>query len=399
MNKRVVRLVSIVLIIMAILPVSVFASTDREEGSFGGNIYSAGTTAVVKDSEARDIFCAGNTVSVAGNSVRGNIFAAGNYADIKNVYVVADIFAAGQSITISDAEVDGSLYVAGDSINVTGSDVGSAIIAGQNVSFDGKAGNVYISGQSVQISGNIYGDVVVDSKSVDIADDISISGTLTVKSDEEPDVPAGVYSNYVFEKNAIDESKVKEVTLAAKMIKKITSRLYWIPAMLLVAFALILLFGKNLDEAHDTIVNKPTGMILTGVIGWIAIPVSAFILAVTVIGLPLAVMVTMIYVLLLLVGLTFAGASLGRLAFRNLHPILASVIGVAILQIVRIVPVVGGMVAVAADMYTIGYVLYAIYTNAFVKKQPLVATIVEEKPYIEEMVVDTERAIEEIEEL
>ena len=69
--------------------------------------------------------------------------------------------------------------------------------------------------------------------------------------------------------------------------------------------------------------------------------------------------------------LPFAGASAARLVFPKMNKVLASVIGVAILTLLRAVPYLGGLIVFASIIYTVGYFVLHCYENIkALKKQP-----------------------------
>lgn len=389
MKKKTIRIALATLLLTVLVPVGVFAD-DTQSGEFASNVYSAGLNANVNNAQAKDIFCAGQTISVNSSEAQGNIFVAGQGVAVESVYAGADVIVAGQSISVSDAAVEGNFIAAGQDVVVDGNvDSCGVIIAAADVSYSGTCDEVYISADKIEFNGTANGDVKLAGTDVIIGEGAQIAGKLTVLSSKEPDISeSSQMGEYVFNLQKNTEEDVKEGVAAAgifaKMLKKLVSRLYWIPAMVLFGLLLCLLFGKNVDEAKDMIKSETTPMVLSGAIGWIAVPIVALLVAITFIGLPIAGMLMTAYVLLLLAGLTFAGASLGRLAFNKLNPYLASVIGIAILEAVRIVPIIGGLIAVAADMYLIGYVINKIIDSIKDKKKVVYATAVEEPIMIED---------------
>ena len=382
MKMKMVKALTMGLIMTALMPFSVFAGDDNVAEIYAGNAFYAGSEVEAKNVDAYDVFVAGNILNVNNASANGNMFVAGNILNLSQLDVETDMFMAGNNMNINDADIDGNVYVAGSSLTVNNTSAKGVFVAAGNITMNGEYDDVYISGDSVSFNGDVHGDLVIDASNIELGDDVTVDGKMTITSATEPalsdGISVGAYE-YIERQEEDDDHKaaIEKAGILAKAFKKIATRLFWVPAMVIVALVLILVCGKSLDEANDILIHKPTGMVLAGVIGWMTIPVACLILAITVIGLPLAALVTMAYVFMLLLGLTFAGASLGRVAFPKLHPVLASVIGVAVLELVRIIPVIGGLVAVVADMYLIGYVLYTIYTRIASKKTAV--AVVEEQ--------------------
>jgi len=368
--KKLLKVLMVSSLIALMLPFSVFAADDVEMETVAGNVFGAGASVSVEDQDAKDVFAAGQDVAVKDSSARGNVFAAGNSVGLDGMNIGADAFIAGQSMKVEDTMIGGNLFAAGQMVSVSEDTVvGAAMIAAQNITFDGSASYLSISGESIEFNGKVDGNVELEGTSVTIGPDAEITGELKVTASSEPTVdPTASIDSYQYEELKDDEETAAEtVGFFAKVVKKITSLLYWIPAMILLGLLMTLVFGKNLEEAKELAKTKTLQMVLFGAISWIAVPIVAIVCAVTIIGFPIAAVIGTVYVVLIWVGLAFAGASLSRLVFPKMNVYLTSVIGIAVLEAVRIIPVIGALVGIAADMYLIGYVVRKIYYMAFKK--------------------------------
>lgn len=383
--KKIINIAVVAMLIAMMIPCTVMAQ-DKVSKEVAGNYFEAGAYATVSSVKARDVFSAGQAAIVESSSAKGNIFAAGNNVNVSDSSAGADIFAAGQTVTISNSDIDGNVFTAGQSIVVHDTDANGIVVAAADIKvIECKAEDIVISGAEVVFDSVASGNVVISGDKVTIGDNAKIKGSLTVSSSNEPVISENAVINQ-YDYNKIEESdtevKADKLSIVAKAIHKIVTRAYWIPAAALIALVLAFLFGQNLNEAGQMIKNHPAQMILTGGIAWAVTPVIAIVVCVTLIGAPLGGMLALAYFFLILLGLPFAGASVGRIVMPKLHPILASLIGVAVLEAVRIVPVVGTTVAVAADIYLIGYVCVSIYNNIPKKAKAVVvaeAVAIEDK--------------------
>lgn len=404
MKKKSFKVLVLGLLLATLLPVSVLAADDTSV-QFAGNFFEAGNIATVSSVKAKDVFAAGNRVVVSSSDVTGNIFAAGNNVEVSGSDAKADIVAAGQIVTVKSDNVDGNIIAAGQMISVYDSECASVIAAAASVNYENSiADEVVLSGQVITFNGTVNGDVKISGDDVVIGENAVIKGTLTVNSAKEAEISdAASVAHYKY--NQVDNEsldKAKQVSVFANLVSDIVSRAYWIPAMALIGLILSLVFAKQLDDAKELIRKKPVKMVVTGVLTWMLTPVAIILALVTIIGAPLAAILGIVYVFMLLLGLAFAGASLGRMVFPKLNPILASVIGVSILQLVRIIPVVGTIVAVVADMYLLGYVGLAIAGNIPVKEKKAIvyAQALEEPPVMqsEEVIENAENSSGEVKE-
>jgi hypothetical protein len=108
------------------------------------------------------------------------------------------------------------------------------------------------------------------------------------------------------------------------------------------------------------------GSVVGGVVVWIALPILAFFLLFTVVGIPLSIG-TWIFLMPVLwfLGYIVAGARLGSalVGFREradgtAHPYGAAVLGVVLLQLVTLLPVIGWLVAAIAGLWGAGALAY-----------------------------------------
>jgi hypothetical protein len=104
---------------------------------------------------------------------------------------------------------------------------------------------------------------------------------------------------------------------------------------------------------------------VAAVIFWIAVPLIAFVAFVTVIGIPIGITLLLV-VLPLLWGLGYVttGTRLGffvadlRHTTPNLaHPYLEAVLGVVIIQLIGLVPIVGGIIIALAGLFGAGAIV------------------------------------------
>ena len=141
----------------------------------------------------------------------------------------------------------------------------------------------------------------------------------------------------------------------AKFIGALAFQLFWVPACALLALLLCLLCGGALSGAADMLKKNPVKIWIAGLIALIGLPFATLFAALTIIGLPAALLLLLLYLLLLLFAAPFTGASFGRFCFPSLPRAAASVIGAAILSIALILPVLNLLLWLGCFLYTAGY--------------------------------------------
>ena len=123
--------------------------------------------------------------------------------------------------------------------------------------------------------------------------------------------------------------------------------------------------GRQLSDIAGLLGARPGLAAVAAVIFWIAVPVVAVIAFFTVIGIPIGIALLVI-VLPLLWGLGYVvtGTRLGffladlrRTTPDLAHPYLEAVLGVVILQLIGLIPIVGGIVVALAGLFGAGAIV------------------------------------------
>jgi hypothetical protein len=145
---------------------------------------------------------------------------------------------------------------------------------------------------------------------------------------------------------------------------------FWFGFTLLVVaagLAYAFLAQRSLEGASRLMRRQPGYTALAALVMVVCLPTLAILLIMTGIGIPLgiALMVFALPVLAFL-GYVVAGSSVGHLALRvwpdgSDNPYLAVAVGLLLLQVVALVPVFGGLVALLASQLGVGALLYRVW--------------------------------------
>lgn len=342
-----------------------------------GNVYFTGDSTILNSKTVeKDFYMAGNDCKINNSNIAQDALVAGNTLSFNDVTIGGSMRAAGYSIAVNNTKVENNITAAANSISVgpqTTAD--AAILFAGCVSFDGTCGDLKIYAESVTVNGTVTGDALICASKVTIAESAVINGNLRVESENEPDTSdSAVINSLDYEKIVETNDIPKNITTGVRIANKLLSRVYWIPALVLIAFIFCLILGKALNQSAEMLLKKPAVMLGSGAVTLIALPVALILLCITYIGLPLAGLLTLLILPVMFFAVTFTGASIGRIAFKTLHPWLASIIGTAILVFVRIIPYIGGLVLFVSLIYTLGYLIQVCYaeikTSNKKKQQP-----------------------------
>ncbi len=362
-------------LIAAALATPVFAV----EADSAGNIMEADNMVSIDSVPFFGAMAAGQNVSISNSEAEGSVMAAGQEVTVVSTSVGESLYVAGNIVTCSDTDVHGNIFGAGNSVSVgNGMNANGVYVAGSNITFGGTAKALCAAGSNVTLTGKIDGDAYIEADSVSIADSAVVTGELKIKSSKEPEISdsaqVGTYSFEEITKEEADAAgTASKIGIGSMIWSKFKSCIYWVIAMGVFGLLLTWLFNDHLIEAATLIKDKPGIMIGTGIVSWLVIPIVSLILLISYIFAPVGGMLLLAYVLLLCAGLAFAGASLARLVFPNMNVFLSSLIGIAALEIVRLIPVIGFIVGMVADMYLLAYVIQKIWTGRLKKESSVEA--------------------------
>jgi cytoskeletal protein CcmA (bactofilin family) len=322
------------------------------------------------------VFAAGNTIDISAE-IFGDVFVAGQTITISGT-VHGDVIAAGQTITVN-GPVDGDIRLAGQTINVGGDVSGNATVATQSFVLDSDASiarDLSIGATSVSLNGNVGRDVAAGSNSVNIdgevgrnveahADNVTlesgarVSGNVDVTSEKNVQRDSGAVVGGKVTRH--DPPKQEEARRDAAGIG-FGWFLYALFAMLFTALAIALLAPRLLERVTNTAFPAPWIPLLVGFLAGIVMPALLFVIAITVIGIPLAIILGLAWLLILLFSGHFFAYYIGRLIFSGQrNALLTMLVGAAILLVVYFIPVIGFLALLASIWIGSGMILLSIY--------------------------------------
>lgn len=327
-----------------------------------GSFYAGESVSVEEDTDSTT-FVAGNTIDVKAN-VEGMNFVAGNVINLSSTQDY--LFVAGNNITITNASAK-DMFIAGDTITIRETEVRDLYAAGDMITIDSKiARNAYLGGDKIIINSEIDGDVVISSDNIVLGENAIINGTLKypegVKVNKSDNASVNKMKSYKSEEFNI------ELSFADKYI--VPTMISYI-SMLLIAFLLLTVCKKKFETVAK-MSKKPIDMLKTvgiGLLGLIVIPVAAFILMLTLIGIPLSFIALIIYGILLYLSIIPTAYYFGNwLLEKNIkNNYLVLTLSLLALYILKVIPIIGGFVELAIICFGLGTYLFLIKDSVKVK--------------------------------
>ncbi|MBI2426446.1 MAG: hypothetical protein HYV34_01235 [Candidatus Kerfeldbacteria bacterium] len=330
------------------------AQTVEIDGTVKGDLIVAAQNVRVNGTIEGDLIAAANNIHVSGN-VLGNVRVAGNLIQLdgtvgKNVNVFGStvifddtstvgwsVFAAGASVTF-DGTVNGHVDANGETITLNGK------VVGDLKTKTGSEGRV-----SIQESANVGGDVLYSGSKPSVDESATIAGDVRMTTSPLPmkdtNRLAGLAASFF--------ALFQTVSLVATMI---------------VALLAIGLFRKTTLSIITSALERPGQSFGWGAAVFFLTPILVVLLAVTLVGIPLAAILGVLYGVKLYLAKVALGILVGyvlltRVAKReqtDLNLYLSAAVGVLVLGLVFLIPILGALVIFVGVLWMLGAMLMAL---------------------------------------
>ena len=238
-------------------------------------------------------------------------------------------------------------------------------VAGATIKIDSNIDrNIYAGGDKVTIKGEIGGNVNISADTIIIEEGTTISGTLTY-----PDTATiNIAEEATIEKTKVYEVKKIETTVSWKTI--IREKIIGYLSLLVIAFLLISLHSKLLKTIKGEKKEIGYAFKLAGIgfLVLIATPVVALFAIISLIGLPLGIIIAMLYGILIYISMIPTSIYIGNWVvnknMKNDYLVLA--VSLLIIYMIRIIPIIGGIIGFLSLILGLG--IYASVFHKFYKE-------------------------------
>lgn len=307
-----------------------------------------------------------SSVAVAGDDIELN-------AIVKGISIIA-----GNQIELT-GETDYGIY-AGNTIRLSGTVNNDIIIAGNLITSNNNAHfkrDTIIAGNDIEISGtfdrniSIYsskvtfknavvkGNVKIYSEKVTIEDGTTINGNLSYPEDSIYKASADAKIGKIIKTDAI------QTTDDENYFATVSSKIWSFVCMALVFTAMSLffpnIFNKITEKFEKTEINEIVKVFTEGLVIIILVPVISILLCCTMIGVPLGIILLIMYAVAIYLTTIFTAYLLGYKIWQkifkkpaNLLPI--GIIGLFILMILNLIPGVRILVTIITILIGLGLI-------------------------------------------
>ena len=315
----------------------------------------------------------GNVVTI-DNDVNDDLFVSGNQVTI-NSNVNGDLFAAAGDVVVN-GNVTGDAYVVGGNVTVNGQITGGLIVGAGQATISGKTekiiagcGDLAIKGNTDKIiaaAGNvkIYSTSVVERYAYISTGGFDNQGTINgeLNLSVEQLIEKGNVGTFNYQKITAGEDFSKGMRSLGVILSILGAIGMLVLGILLIHLFPKLFFTIEKEVEKDSIVRTIIGFLLI-----IATVIVGVILAVTVIGLPIAAILGMFFIIALMTSGLFVSYCTGKFVTKRLNintsDIGMFVIGFVILAILKLIPVLGFFASLVVVSLGFGAIFYALKNN------------------------------------
>lgn len=337
----------------------------------GGDEYVFGGSVRIDQPINGDLLAAGGNVDVEAQ-VAGDVVLAGGQLRIA-APVGGSVLGGGGRLVI-DAPVGRNVRVGGGQVEFNPKSVvaGNLTVGGGQVSLRGEVkGSVTVGGGRVTIDGPIGGDVDSAAGSLKLGPNARIAGKLRVRSGSEIERDAAAQVGSLEQLSAAhgrhsDGAHGKEQREEPPSRRWSGPGWLWTGGMMLLAVGLAAAMPATSRRVASIWRERFGWSLLWGFVAIVCVPIAALIVAITVIGIPLALLGVLLYGAALLVAYAVSGLALGQWALqrwrepdadRRAWRLAAAALGVFAVALLGSLPFVGGLVALLAVCAGLGAIV------------------------------------------
>jgi anti-sigma factor RsiW/cytoskeletal protein CcmA (bactofilin family) len=367
-------LLSVLALVVALPQIGSALEVRRSEGlttlrageTVDDTLFAVGDTVEIEGDVNGDLFAFGRRVAVRGK-VTGNVISAAETVDIQGT-VEGSVFSAARAVALTQ-RVQRNLYAGARDVTIAeGADVARDMIAaGGSINVNGRVGHdLTTGGGDVFLRGSVGRNVLVSAANVTLADGASVGGNLEARVAEADDLQiapgaavTGTVNREIVERKGRAERANRYLTTGFYIGQLLRLAMGFVTGLLLLWIFPGL---QTLSLASAAAALRAAGI---GLLTAVALPVLAVIACVTVIGIPLGIIVGILWLLGLYFAKTVVAQYIGRSLFNSPrgtpHYAATLLAGLVIVLIAVNLPWIGGLVGLVLTLVGLGMIVAYVY--------------------------------------
>ncbi|MDX1690792.1 MAG: hypothetical protein R3290_07200 [Acidimicrobiia bacterium] len=268
------------------------------------DLYAFGGRVIVEGTVEGDLVTFTNELTITGTVTGDVIGAVGGTADVSGV-VGGSLRLAAVRLDVTGSVGDDVVGIAGDAL--VAADVGRDVllVAGEVLAGGATGRDVHVQAWSLEVHGTVGRDVMARVDDIVVGPGATVAGDVEFQASDEVRVDDGA---------AVDGSLVRRDVLAPVWAKAVARAVLWLSLLgfLVGGLLAIWLFRRTMIRAAATALERPGRSALVGAGVVVGIPILVLPLGLSLVGLPVAVLLLVSWVVLLVLGAAPAVAAVGE---------------------------------------------------------------------------------------
>jgi len=306
-------------------------------------------TVVIEGAVNGDLFAFARKIIVSG-PVKGNLVA---FAESVNLTgeVSGMVMTAGSTIVTDESTIGGDFWSGAGNITI-GKDTkiaGNATLATETASMAGQVGrDAHLFGESFDIQGSVNEDLVVYAKRINLLGGAHIFGNLSFHTNNKENLELAPTATVDGEIEFLERSDSFQTQSKYLTGKFYLQQLLWIISAFVFGYITLRLFPALRDVTlyGDMEGVKTAGI---GLLAMISLPIVAVLVAVTFIGIPVAIIGFISWLLIMYISKIVLASVIGQMIFsdseRQDSLVITLLAGLAIVLVASNIPVIGGVIS------------------------------------------------------
>lgn len=333
-----------------------FTSSVSDDETVNSSVYSAGKTIDINGTINGDVFCAGQTVTIDA-TVHGDVICAGQDVTIKGS-VHGDVRVAGQFVSV-DADIERSLTVAAQTFSLDASaGVGRDLTTtGDSSNIKGSVGrDALLNGNTITMNGPIGRDARATGANIELKASAQVGGNFTYTSERAANIAVSAQVAGETRRQEVKDNGGASFAGVSALVY-----LYFLAAFLLIALLLVLFVPQGVHRTYEIARRSLGKTILVGFLVGLAAPFVIVLIAMTFVGLPVAILALLAWIFLAVLSGPVAGYYLGKLLLKKTkNHVVVMLVGSGIVVTLYFVPYIGFIAMLLAYWIGSGATLIAL---------------------------------------
>jgi hypothetical protein len=333
------------------------------DGDIDGNLFIGGGNIIVNGKVSKSLFVGGGTVTVNGDA--GEDIMIGGGTVTVNGDAGGNIMIGGGQISISSL-VKNDVLIGGGTVDIAkkttiGRDL---LLGGGTVTMGGSvARNLRAGATDLTLTGSVTGDTNFEGDNLLLDKGATIGGNLTYYSANKAKISTGAAVEGETKYHHVTKQQKQEDGGGIPVVGAVLLVMFWFCifflSRLVVGLVLVGLAPRPAASLVETLRSKPWQCLGIGLVVLMFTPIVCVFLAVTLIGLPLALILLHLYIFAIYASMFVTGLFLGRwllslIMKREPGHMGSMLLGIFILALVTAIPFVGWLISLISIVFGTG---------------------------------------------